>query len=128
MVDKKPDRQLRRDRQDVGDRQRKAELDKADAECRLQKREQRRQDEIMEMIDEMRRRDDADGAVFPALLAPFATTPIIASATDGCRVRRHQRSASRGRAAQNIGSNADPTSARSTKLTCPSANAGTAAG
>src|SRR5580693_9430022 len=87
MVDKKPDRQLRRDRQDVGDRQRKAELDKADAECRLQKREQRRQDEVMEMIDEMRRRDDADGAVFPALLAPFATTPIIAGARDGCRVR-----------------------------------------
>jgi hypothetical protein len=43
-VDEVPDRQLRHDRQNVGDGQRQAELDKADAKLRLQKGEKRRQD------------------------------------------------------------------------------------
>ena len=34
-VDQRADRQLRRDRHDIGDGQRKAQLDKADAELRL---------------------------------------------------------------------------------------------
>jgi hypothetical protein len=64
LVDEKPDRQLSRDRGDAGDGQRKAQFDKADAERRLQEREQRRQNQTLEMLDEVRGRNDRDRAGF----------------------------------------------------------------
>jgi hypothetical protein len=45
---------LRHHRQDVGDGEREAELEKADAESGLQKRKQRWQYKILKVIDEMR--------------------------------------------------------------------------
>src|SRR5207248_4011628 len=69
-VDEVPDRQLCHDRQNIGEGQGKAELDKADAKLRLQKGKKGRQDQIVKVIDEMGQRDHRDGTVF---FASFAT-------------------------------------------------------
>ena len=73
LVDQKPDRQLSRDRGDAGDGQRKAQFDKADAERRLQEREQWRQNQTWEMLDEVRGRNDRDRAGFAP--SPAASRP-----------------------------------------------------
>jgi hypothetical protein len=57
------------DPDNAGGGQREAELDKADAELRLQQRKQRRQHQMLEMIDEMGGGDQADRPVLGALLA-----------------------------------------------------------
>src|SRR6202023_3513348 len=73
LVDEKPDRQLSRDRGDARDGQRKAQFDKADAERRLQEREQWRQNQTLEMLDEVRGRNDRDRAGFAPRPPPLAS-------------------------------------------------------
>src|SRR5467141_1104106 len=63
-------RQLCRHRDDRADGQSEAVLDKPDTPSLLQKQEQRRQYQRMEMADEMRRRDQPDRLIFaPSLNA-----------------------------------------------------------
>src|ERR1700676_671018 len=65
------DRQLRGDPDDAGDGQRQAELDKADAERHGQQWKQRRQNQALEMIGEVRGRRHRQRLVPPGL-APLA--------------------------------------------------------
>ena len=71
-VDQIADRQLRGDPDDAGGRQCETQLDKTDAELRLQEREQRRQHEMLEMVDEMGCGDQADRLVLGAFFAALA--------------------------------------------------------
>jgi hypothetical protein len=60
---------MRRDRNDAGDGQCQAKIEKADAERRGQQWKQRRQHQVLEVVYEMRRRHQRECLVFPGLPA-----------------------------------------------------------
>jgi hypothetical protein len=89
---------LRHDRQNVGDGEGKAELDKADTKLLLQKGKKRRQDQIVKVIDEMGSETTAMAGYslplslrFSARLSPLAPVTAAASVIISALILRDNR-------------------------------------
>src|SRR3984893_377139 len=93
MIGEIAHRQLCGDRADRADGQSQAELDKPDPPSLLQKQDQRRQYQRMEMADEMRCRDQPDRLIFAPSL----------NASSNCYLRRHAAFPSLGYTLNNCG-------------------------